>query len=92
MEQTTCPQCGSELKRVPAGVSKRTGKPYNAFMACSNRECDYTARVTDKPENTGNQIAMEELANLTKGQKEIWKLLITIQNRVEDIYNNLDRK
>lgn len=31
------PQCGkplSEHRFVPAGVSKRTGKPYNSFSAC----------------------------------------------------------
>ena len=44
---STCPQCNSPLKTVPAGVSKKTGKPYNAFTACSNRECTW------KPASTG---------------------------------------
>ena len=35
-----CPKCQSPIKTVPAGVSKRTGQPYNAFQACSNRDCD----------------------------------------------------
>ena len=91
MENTTCPQCGNKLYHNE-GVSKKTGKKYENYK-CG--QCEYIKWVDTpkgEPQNTGNQIAMEELANLTKGQKEIWKLLITIQNRVEDIYNNLDRK
>ena len=36
-----CPECGSEIKTVPAGISTRTGKPYDSFQACSNRECKW---------------------------------------------------
>lgn len=32
-----CSSCGSFKKLVPAGVSKATGKPYNAFYSCPNR-------------------------------------------------------
>lgn len=32
-----CQNCGSEMKMIPAGVSKTTGKPYNAFFACPNK-------------------------------------------------------
>lgn len=31
-----CTLCNNELRQVPAGVSKKTGKPYNAFWACDN--------------------------------------------------------
>jgi hypothetical protein len=30
-------------KIVPAGVSKSSGKPYNAFMSCTERECNHVA-------------------------------------------------
>jgi hypothetical protein len=39
MENTLCPVCGSPFKYVPAGVSKKTGKPYQAFYACSKYGC-----------------------------------------------------
>lgn len=32
-----CAVCGKEMKQIPAGVSKTTGKPYNSFFACSNK-------------------------------------------------------
>lgn len=32
-----CKICNSEMKLIPAGVSKATGKPYQSFMACPNK-------------------------------------------------------
>lgn len=32
-----CKVCGSPKKDIPAGISKKTGKPYSAFQACPNR-------------------------------------------------------
>jgi hypothetical protein len=40
---TNCPDCGAPIIYIKAGVSKKTGKPYNAFYACSNR-CGYTLK------------------------------------------------
>jgi hypothetical protein len=36
MEQK-CQICGKEMKTVPAGTSKRTGKAYSAFLSCPDR-------------------------------------------------------
>lgn len=41
-----CPTCNSAIKIIPAGISKKTGKPYNSFQACSNRECSYVVGAT----------------------------------------------
>ena len=35
-----CPIHKTPWRMVPAGVSKKTGKPYAAFLACSERGCD----------------------------------------------------
>lgn len=32
-----CAICGQEMKLIPPGVSKTTGKPYQAFYACADR-------------------------------------------------------
>ena len=32
-----CFQCNNEMKLVPAGVSRKTGKSYSAFWACENK-------------------------------------------------------
>ncbi len=83
---TNCPFCQAEVREVPAGVSRRTGKPYKAFWACSNRSCDYIYHSgEDKPQTTvggdkgeyynKDQIMMEEFGNITKGLRAIYKLL-----------------
>jgi len=32
--ENPCPKCGNPMKVVPAGISKKTGKPYDAFQTC----------------------------------------------------------
>ena len=44
-----CPKCQSDTKIVPAGISKKTDKPYDAFTSCTNRECGYTGKVGESP-------------------------------------------
>ena len=39
-----CPICQSPMRHIPAGISKKSGKPYSEFWACISRECDYTWR------------------------------------------------
>src|SRR5690349_7442828 len=39
-----CPIHNAPWKTVPAGVSKKTGKPYEAFQACSIAGCDQRPR------------------------------------------------
>lgn len=36
----TCPVHHKTWKTVPAGVSKKTGKPYSSFLACPEQGCD----------------------------------------------------
>jgi len=40
---------GEDMKLVPAGMSKKTGKPYNAFYACPDRSCKETAPAMNEP-------------------------------------------
>jgi hypothetical protein len=37
-----CPNCDSPIRHVPAGISKKTGKPYEEFWSCDNRDCNFT--------------------------------------------------
>jgi DNA-directed RNA polymerase subunit M/transcription elongation factor TFIIS len=53
MEIQKCPKCGSEMKLIPAGISKKTGKPYKAFFSCKN--CGYTMNVPDDIANKVNK-------------------------------------
>lgn len=39
-----CPVHNVAWRVVPAGVSKKTGEPYNAFIACPERGCNERPR------------------------------------------------
>lgn len=42
-----------EMKQIPAGISKRTGQPYNAFLSCPNRDCKWKpGQNPNYPENS----------------------------------------
>lgn len=41
---SVCPTHNEAWKLVPAGISKKTGNPYEAFRACPIRGCDQRPR------------------------------------------------
>lgn len=62
----SCPDHGLEFKQIPAGVSKSTGKPYNAFWACPERGCRTkpTGQPARDPGPTGPNQATELLSSI----------------------------
>lgn len=59
-----CPVHGTLMKLVPAGISKKSGKRYNAFYACEDQECKETAPATNEapvtPQKPLTGISLEE--------------------------------
>lgn len=43
-ETRECDICASLVKHIPAGISKKNGKPYNDFWVCSNDNCETNTR------------------------------------------------
>jgi UDP-N-acetylmuramate-alanine ligase len=60
----SCPVCGSEIKSIPAGISKKSGKPYPAFQICSNDECKF------KPVDERGRISTVVETNTIKPKKD----------------------
>ena len=54
-ETKPCAKCGAPMKFVQAGVSKKTGKPYNAFWKC--QECQFGETVQNTKPKVGGQSA-----------------------------------
>ncbi len=44
-QEPMCPVCSAAMKYIPAGVSKRTRKPYAAFWGCTTYGCKGTVRI-----------------------------------------------
>ena len=47
MNENKCAICGGNLKHVPAGVSKKTGNPYQAFDVCE-KGCRKPSQTDEK--------------------------------------------
>ena len=45
-----CATCHAEMRLIPAGVSKSTGRPYQQFYSCPNR-CPKPSVVQKKTDN-----------------------------------------
>ena len=66
-----CPDHGKIMKLVPAGVSKRTGKPYAAFYGCPVYDCKRTAPATDEVEQEPTvEDSMEQVKEFEKELEE----------------------
>jgi hypothetical protein len=52
METPKCAVCGQEMRFIKAGISKSTGKPYNAFWACPDK---HKQPYNTPPQATGGQ-------------------------------------
>lgn len=54
MEELQCPKCQGPMKIIPAGISKKTGKPYDAFASCKNYGCGGTIKLGGKMQPGAN--------------------------------------
>lgn len=91
-----CPSCNSPLKNIPAGVSKKTGKPYPAFQACSNNcgwkpEKPKTYQQPNRPSPLPNDTEILKLAvqiTLKDDLKaQFWQDLVANINSLKSIQN-----
>ena len=88
-----CVKCQKELRVIPAGVSKASGKPYPAFYVCDNKcnlrglmdtrvegSPDAPGRPTQRPQSEdGFKIMSEEFIAL---KQKIDELIKTIEDNV----------
>ena len=75
-----CTICGSDMKFIPAGVSRKTNKPYKAFNACP-KGCKTTFKqyVPAQPQQSPDKFnaVMEKLDNIEA-------MLETINNKINN--------
>ena len=69
-----CDICGADKVERPAGISKRTGKPYEAFMACPNyREHPKTPQNATQGVSGGNEEVLDACRKIYVKLEEILK-------------------
>jgi hypothetical protein len=77
-QQKPCTFCGTPVDIVPAGVSKRTGKPYGSFAAC--KACGKTEQIGTQPpraprtqQGGGTSPVAEEMIKLLRDNNRMLK-------------------
>lgn len=70
-----CPICESAVKHIPAGISKKTGKPYNEFWSCISMECSFTWRPQKKGTRARPQAEYDQGEKIIEGLRQIYKIL-----------------
>jgi len=73
-----CPQCGSDMKFVPAGISHKTGKEYKAFFSC--KHCGYTLNA---PDDVAKRLATQKPET---EQERIERLARAKQERIQQLH------
>ena len=95
MNQDICQRCGSVMKIVPAGVSKRTGKKYAAFKACPDRECKPSYQAGIAPQNANsseNSTSTARYEELMGAIGELSTQLTDLRFLMEDVNRKLLEK
>ena len=72
---TQCEICHSPVNRIPAGISKKTNKPYNEFWACANRDCGWTWKKPTQQQLEGEK-RHEEIMN---AMRELYKKIADME-------------
>ena len=70
MENNICEVCGSLKKLIPAGISKISGKSYQAFYACPNK-CGKKGNSYQPKQETSSEAVVEGLRAIYKEIAEI---------------------
>lgn len=87
MLQKICDRCDQPMRLIPAGVSKKSGKPYSAFWTCDKRNggCGATARAEGE--------AAQEAPSMPAGSMNYGgaQQSNSLQDRLDSIENKLDQ-
>ena len=73
MENKNCAVCSKPMRLIPAGVSKNTGKAYDAFYACPDR-CKQP-KVNSGVSNQTIEIMGEILADIQVKVNAIYSII-----------------
>jgi len=86
-----CPLCNIEMRLVPAGISKKTGKPYHPFYSCpeckQNLNMQPGMEAPQKPKVIMQPIPVHNGIDL--GKKENNKLICRTDLMVEVIKKDM---
>ena len=77
-----CQQCGNEKKFVPAGISKRTGRRYEAFSVCEHCKGKQQYQKTAIKEEDQAILIRQDIKDLSD---RISKMGVWLQTQVDEL-------
>ena len=83
-----CKVCGGDFKIIPAGISKSSGRPYEAFTACSTRGC--TGTPERKPLTPPSFVRQSQVDKIKGLQENKGRLIEEAQGRKNDSINRFN--
>jgi hypothetical protein len=73
------------MKLIPAGVSKKTGKPYEAFWACPNSKMCGGKTILYVPEEQEAIVDFDQGERIFKKLNELDKKIDALDNRITEM-------
>ncbi|HCC22126.1 hypothetical protein A2480_00865 [Candidatus Uhrbacteria bacterium RIFOXYC2_FULL_47_19] len=83
-----CEQCDTEMRLIPAGISKTKNKPYSAFWTCDKRTGGCGATANAEGEGTVSPVVQSCPAAKTIVQPD---RLASIESKLDRILELLER-
>ena len=87
-----CNDCGKQKKLIPAGTSKRTGKPYKAFYVCE--VCPKPQKPLNSPDSANfnaPEASNKKFDELMSALGELSVQITDLSFKVDDVYRKLDK-
>ena len=80
------PICQAGIKYIPAGTSRRTGKPYSEFWACISEECKFTWRPEKGSSSGGFQKAVQpdRTEEILETQRKTYAKLLDLEKEIRE--------
>lgn len=93
MNHNTCPKCNQlTYKTVPAGVSRKTGRPYNEFQICDS--CGY--KPLKRPQNipdrgVNRNFPPSQHAEVMNALRELYRAIENLNRGIGEIIAKLNK-
>lgn len=82
-----CNVCGQPMRQIPAGVSKKTGMAYDAFMACPNR----CRQVKTSPNAPQSPTTHQNTGSGDVAFKIMSDEFIALKNKIEELIKEIQQ-
>lgn len=89
MPNQNCKVCGSPMRLIPSGVSRKTGNSYNEFYACP-KGCKQPLIYQERPQTLQTQDKPDKYTEIVMKLDGLKDEIKELQGTVDEIYQFLN--